>query len=358
MKGLRELAAAIRALEGPAVLSTLVRARGSSYRKPGARMVHAPGGARTGNISAGCLETDVLERVDRVLAARAPALATYDMGSDLDLVWGTGMGCAGRADVLMEPLEPGRPPWWMTWCLDLMETRRRGAIATVYAAEAGAFAGPGDRFILAEGEGQAPPALLAALLRAQDGGESEDFAEDGVRALVEPVLPPTALWVVGAGDHARPLFRIARELGWFLGLADHRPALATRERFPQADRIVVGHAPESLESIPWDARTGVLVVSHVYEADKAALDFLLRAPVGYLGLQGNRRRSARILQELEAERGPLPEAGLAALHYPAGLDLGSESPEAIALSMVAEAQAVLCGRRGGHLRDRREPIHG
>ncbi|BDU78783.1 XdhC family protein [Mesoterricola sediminis] len=358
MKGLRELAAAIRSLEGPAALSTLVRARGSSYRKPGARMVHAPGGVRAGGISAGCLETDVLERVERVLAAGVPALATYDMGSDLDLVWGTGMGCQGRADVLMEPLEPGRLPWWMTWCLDLMETRGRGALATVWAAEAGAFAGPGDRFILTEDETQAPAALAEALRAVEASGEPADFEAEGVRALLEPVLPPTALWIVGAGDHARPLFRIARNLGWYLGLADHRPALATAARFPEADRILVGRAGDVLARVPFDARTGALVVSHVFEEDKAALDALLRAPLGYLGLQGNRRRSERLLQELEAERGPLPASGLAALHFPAGLDLGAESPEAIALSMIAEAQAVLSGRKGGPLRDRKLPIHG
>jgi xanthine/CO dehydrogenase XdhC/CoxF family maturation factor len=99
------------------------------------------------------------------------------------------------------------------------------------------------------------------------------------------------------------------------------------------------------------------VVSHVFEADKAALGVLLESPLGYLGLQGNRKRSERILRELAEENGPLSDHGRAILHYPAGLDIGAESPEIIALSMVSEVQATLAGRLGSPLRDRPGAIH-
>jgi xanthine dehydrogenase accessory factor len=362
MKGLVEIIATLRSLGEPAAVATLVRAKGSSYRKPGARMIFRPGGPQTGSISAGCMETDVKERVAEVLAEGRPALIAFDMGSDLDLIWGTGMGCMGKAEVLLERVGPGEAPPWMALCEGMLHQRRTGVMATVFAARGGAPANVGDRFIREGGLDllPVPPSLAGPLSEAMDGGGRActlRLAAWELDLLVEPLLPPLALWVFGAGENARPLLRIAKELGWYLGLADHRSALATPERFPEADRIVVGHPPEVLQNLPFDARTAALVVSHVFEADKAALAALLKAPVGYLGLQGNRKRSERILREIALEEGPPTAAAQAALHYPAGLDLGAEAPEGIALSMLSEIQAVLSGRTGSSLRDVPGPIH-
>ena len=368
MKGLVEIAAAVGSLEGPAVLSTLVSVKGSSYRKPGARMLVGPEGVQTGVLSAGCLETDLQARVASVLASGAPQLAVFDLGSDLDLVWGTGMGCQGRAEVLLEPLAPGITPPWLSLCTNLLEGRRAGVMATVLGTRGPAPAQLADRFVLDPGGvGLLPPAgpfreALSALLEdALLGGTPQNtrLAQDGweLDLLLEPILPPFALWLFGAGEHARPLARLAKDLGWFLGVVDHRSALATAERFPEADRIVVGHPPACLEGLPFDARSAALVVSHVYDKDRQALETLLRQPLGYLGLQGNRTRSARLLREIEAAGTPLTQAQRRILHAPAGLDLGAESPEAIALSMVAEVQAALSGHPGGSLRDRAGRIH-
>ena len=368
MKGLPEIAAAVGSLEGPAVLSTLVSVKGSSYRKPGARMLVGPEGVQTGVLSAGCLETDLQARVASVLASGAPQLAVFDLGSDLDLVWGTGMGCQGRAEVLLEPLAPGITPPWLSLCTNLLEERRAGVMATVLGTRGPAPTQLADRFVLDPGGvGLLPPAgpfreALSALLEdALLGGTPQNtrLAQDGweLDLLLEPILPPFALWLFGAGEHARPLARLAMDLGWFLGVVDHRSALATAERFPEADRIVVGHPPACLEGLPFDARSAALVVSHVYDKDRQALETLLRQPLGYLGLQGNRTRSARLLREIEAAGTPLTQAQRRILHAPAGLDLGAESPEAIALSMVAEVHAALSGHPGGSLRDRAGRIH-
>jgi len=368
MKGLLEIIAALEGLREPAALATLVRAKGSSYRMPGARMIFSPGGLQTGLISAGCLETDVKARVDSVLVSREPQVAAFDMGSDLDLVWGTGMGCQGKADVLLECVVPGAPAPWMSLCAAMLKARRSGAMATVFGRRGEAGAALGQRFVLEQGGPGLMPApgpfgdtLRAALDRALAKGVATALtcpAEAGeVDLLIEPILPPYALWIVGAGEHALPLARLAEGLGWYLGIVDHRPALATQARFPQADRIVVGHAPESLAGLPLDRRSAALVVSHVYEQDREALRALLSQPLGYLGLQGNRKRSARLLRELAEEGLELSAAQHAMLHVPAGLDLGAESPEAIALSMLAEVQAALTGHPGGSLRDRTGSIH-
>jgi xanthine/CO dehydrogenase XdhC/CoxF family maturation factor len=369
MKGFQEIAAAVEALAEPSALATLVRVKGSSYRQPGARMLFGPSGVRTGLISAGCLETDILARIQMVLASREPQLAAYDLGSDLDLIWGTGMGCQGRADVLLERVAPGPSPAWMRLCRIMLEQRRTGALATVYAirGEPGGAAA-GDHFLYDEAGGGLPPdpgpfadAIDAALRRALATGAIETptlrAGAGELDLLVEPIRPPFALWIFGAGEHSMPLARLASALGWFVGIIDHRPALATPDRFPEAGRIVLGHPPESLQGLPLDRRSAALVVSHIYDKDRQALECLLQTPIAYLGLQGNRARSQRLLKELAEAGLALPERQRQILHYPAGLDIGAETPEVIALSMLAEVQAALAGHAGGSLRDRGGSIH-
>ena len=259
MKGFQEIAAAVEALAEPSALATLVRVKGSSYRQPGARMLFGAQGIRTGVISAGCLETDILARVQSVLAGREPQVAAYDLGSDLDLVWGTGMGCQGKADVLLERVDPGGAPEWMRRCRAMLDQRRRGGLGTVYAVrgDTGGI-GPGDHFLHDEASPGLPPAgpfaeaIGAALRRALAAGVTAAptlrAGEGELDLLVEPVLPPFALWIFGAGEHSRPLARLASALGWFVGIIDHRPALATPERFPEADRIILGHPQKSYKS--------------------------------------------------------------------------------------------------------------
>jgi xanthine/CO dehydrogenase XdhC/CoxF family maturation factor len=368
MKGLQEVLAALGSLKEPAVLATLVRVKGSSYRKPGARMVLDAGGSQTGVLSAGCLETDLKARVADVLAGGQSQVAAFDLGSDLDLIWGTGMGCQGQADVLLEAVRPGQPAPWMPLAARLLDGRRSAVLATVFGARGGAEHPIGDRFLLdPQGQSLLPPAgpfavelartMEAALLRGAPASLTLPSGTGELDLLIEPLLPPFALWLFGAGEHARPLARLAKELGWYLGLVDHRPALATAERFPEADRIVLGQLPDGLEGITFDSRSAALVVSHIYERDRQALAALFPRPLGYLGLQGNRNRCAKLLKELEVEGLVLSEAQRQILHAPAGLDLGAESPEAIALSMLAEVLAVLSGHKGGSLRERAGPIH-
>ena len=369
MQGLLEILASLASIKEPVALATLVRVKGSSYRKPGARMVFRTGGDQTGVISAGCLETDVKARVESVLRNGEPHLAAFDLGSDLDLIWGTGMGCQGKADVLLEAVPPGAAAPWMTLCAQLLERRQTGVLATVFGArgEVGSVK-VGDRFILdGQGQGLLPPpgafaeilviALGQALAQGATSSPALPCGTGEVDVLIEPILPPYALWLFGAGEHARPLARLAKELGWFLGIVDHRPALATSDRFPEADRIVLGHPPASLHGLPFDGRSAALEVSHVYEKDRQAVAALLQQPLGYLGLQGNRTRCTRILKEIQESGVALTEAQRQIMHFPAGLDLGAESPVAIALSMLAEVQAALSGQAGGSLRDRQGAIH-
>jgi xanthine/CO dehydrogenase XdhC/CoxF family maturation factor len=255
----------------------------------------------------------------------------------------------------------------MRLCTNLLEVRKTGVLATAFEAKGQVIPPMGERYLYQEeGEGILPKdadlrAWLVqecrkALARGTAAPVTLRTPEGEWSLLLEPLLPPYALWICGAGEHGRPISRLAKALGWFVGIVDHRPALATKERFPDVDRIVVGHPTETLKNLPLDGRSAALVISHVYEKDKEALEMLREAPLAYLGVQGNRKRCARLLAEATEVKGPLNEAQLTRLYAPAGLDLGAEGPEAIALSMLAEVQAVLTGYPGGHLRDRQGAI--
>lgn len=346
-------------LSRPAILATLVGVQGSSYRRPGARLLLDEGGPRLGAVSGGCLEADLQERVATILASGHPRLLTYDLGSELDLLWGTGMGCEGVAEVLLEPLAHGQP--WVRFCLDRLSHRQSCALATVLEHPGHPL---GTRFVLGEdGTGLLPDErelrvdLRMAARKVLATGRPETLRAEDQRILVEPLLPPFALWIYGAGEGARPLARMAKEAGWETAVLDHRPALANAQRFPEADHLRPGPPSRTLADLRLDRRSAAVVMSHILVRDKEAVSAFLRSGASYVGLLGHRARGARILRELQDEGLVLTEAMARSLHTPAGLDLGGDTPQAIALSILAEAQAVLGGRTARSLKEGVGAIH-
>ncbi|HEY9282873.1 MAG TPA: XdhC family protein [Pyrinomonadaceae bacterium] len=360
-------------------LATLVSVEGSSYRRPGARMLVREGGATTGMISAGCLEADVVEHARRVIRAGKAVLVEYDTASTGDeLAWGLGLGCNGVVRVLVEPLAPGSP---------YVEALRRSCaadaapltVATVYqhtppeSAPGAARIEAGARiFIDEEGEvgrerlsddaAAAIESEVRALSRGEVASGAHVFDVDGagVKVFVETLLPPVSLVVFGAGHDALPVVELARGLGWQTEVVDPQARPASRSRFAVADRVTLARPEEVAARVGITPRTLALLMSHNYAHDLALLRFLLASPARYVGVMGPRKRTERMLSELAATEEPLrlEEAGLARLHSPAGLDIGANAPAEIALSIVAEMRAVLDGRRGGMLRERRGSIHG
>lgn len=332
MKELQEVLEGIRrglAAGEPLVLATVVRVEGSAYRHPGARLLLGPTGPRTGCVSGGCLEGDIQIQSERALADGRPRLLRYDLRGDLDLLWGTGSGCEGVAEVLLEPILPARPPVWLAPLAEALEARRTLRLATWWGPE-----DLGTRRILAEDEPEPTGAVL-----------------------VERIRPPAALWILGAGQDAEPLAAQAVALGWRVTVADHRPALLRPERFPGA-RLLSGRPGDLLPGAPIDGRTAFVLVSHLWDRDREALRLLLGSPAGYIGLLGHRRRGAELLASLAADGFEPPAGALERLYTPLGLDLGGQEPGEIALAALAEIQAVLSGRAAGHLRDRKAPLHG
>jgi len=168
---------------------------------------------------------------------------------------------------------------------------------------------------------------------------------------VEWIGPPVPLVVFGAGHDAIPVVKISKQLGWNVTVADGRPSYAVTERFPDADRVVVMKAPDFLAGIEITPESIVVLMTHNFPQDAKLLRQILRGRPRYLGLLGPKKRT----DSLFAELGLRPET--VNVHAPVGLDIGADTPEGIALSIVAEIQAELAGRPGMKLRHRRDAIH-
>jgi len=354
----------------PAVLATVVRVTGSAYRRPGARMIFPVGAAPAGVISGGCLEGDLAERTGAVLESGQPRVQVYDMRSPDDIVWGLGLGCNGEIRVLLEKLSPEAEPELLRFLADCRERRRPGVVATVFDAGGESVPVVGTRLLLGEDGGRSgtlpDDALGARVLEdargcLRDGRSAVRRYEIGtgaVEVFLEYLAPTVSLLVFGAGSDARPLVGLAKEIGWEVSVLDNRAGHATPERFPEADEVrVVEFDKLDSAGLRFDERTPVVVMTHHFLHDLDLLAFLLPRPLCYLGLLGPRKRAEKLLHELGA-RGvrPAPDRFLG-LHGPVGLDIGAETPEEIALSIVAEIRAVLSERRGGFLKHRSEPLH-
>jgi xanthine dehydrogenase accessory factor len=355
VRELRDIVAAYDELcewGGAGVLASVVRTRGSSYRRPGARMLVGPGGARVGLVGGGCLEGDLVARAMRVRSAGVPELVRYDAGGVDDVLWGLGLGCAGVVEVLLERVDrasPGPLRWLRAW----MDAGEPGAIATGLEGSRLGWRGARHRDGRVEcTRGRVPRAVAVALGAAHRSERSRALGD----ILVEFVPAPIRLAVFGAGADAEPLVKAAVGLGWQVVVSDHRPAHVKPERFLGA-RVVLADPERAPRVAAADARTHAVVMTHNFLADASLLRGLLTSQVAYVGVLGPRQRTEDLLAHLRSESFEPSAASLDTIFAPAGLDVGAEAPEEIALSVVSEIQAVSRSRAGGFLRARRGPIH-
>ena len=283
-----------------AVLATVVATRGSVYRRPGARMLLTREGWVAGSVSGGCIESDLVSTAfDRT--EDGPVVVTYDASAPDDVLLGFGLGCNGAVDVLMQRLpEDGGP----LRVVERVLRERRPAFLSLFG----------------------------------DGSWSTEAAP-GPSLLTQPILPPPALVVFGAGHDAVPLARLATHLGWHVTVADGRAAYAKADRFPDA-RVLVSPSRQAIEIEP---EAAVVLMTHSFANDAAILRWLPKS-LPYVGVLGPLHRTQRLFREVGIE----PEA----LYAPVGLDLGAEGPDEIALAIVAEILAVRKGRPGGPLKGR------
>jgi xanthine/CO dehydrogenase XdhC/CoxF family maturation factor len=358
-----------RALEAAGadyVLATVVAVQGSSYRRPGAVMLLAPDGRRAGTVSGGCLEAQVASRA-WWLTANGPCVHRYSTNEE-DGERPFGSGCGGVVSLLLERRPTADP--LLKALEQAFERRSPLAVATILEGEhiaRRAFAGLGfdpTEPYLAEDTLLNELAERALASRRSIAESLIGGMEAGVWADFRPARP--GLWIFGAGDDAQPLLRIAKELGWFVAVADGRSQLATRERFPLADEVRVLRLGDLTEIRPdnllsgWPSALGSLhsqdaaaVMTHSFEQDARILAALmaLEAPPAYIGVLGPQRRTRELVAEATRANDAQVESRLSQLHAPMGLDLGSESPETIAFSVLAEIQKSLAASTGLPLRE-------
>ena len=367
MSEIGDVLAAIEALSakgGRMALATIVAVRGSTYRRPGARLLVPEEGSPVGNISGGCLEGDVADMARVVIDEGQARLAGWDLTADDDAVWGLGLGCNGAIEVFIEPAEKAAEVAGALR-VALEEERPISVVTVVESSHAGVE--PGARLVVRP-DGTSDGSLGDATVDATAVSAAEELLQaersevralaDGVRAFVEVLDPPIRLVVCGAGHDAIPLVQAASVLGWNVTVVDDRPAFLTLGRFPEATGFAVVDEPEdAAKAAGVDERTFTVVMTHNFLKDKEYIRSLLGSPAAYIGMLGPGARTERLLMELRDEGVEAAGANRERIHGPAGLDLGGEGPEEIAQAIVAEIVAVKRRRAGGFLRERPGPIH-
>jgi len=348
----------LESAEADYVLATVVEVDGPSYRKPGARMLIAADGRRAGTVSGGCLEAEVARRAFW-LTESGPVVERYSTAEDDgDMPYGS--GCGGVVFLLLERSATAAP------LLRVLETafhaREPLAIATVLEgpeiakrAFAGSTIGDGANSAKYADDLASPLRSLAAqaIDRMQSIDRGVKIGTSKRRVWVDYRAARPGIWIFGAGDDAKPLLRLSRALGWLATVADGRSHLVTRERFGAADRLLIlpistlpGRGSSLLDDVK--ATDAVVLLTHSFEQDSRILACLLErtAMPAYLGVLGPQRRTREVLAQAARLLGLPPladhvEKWLVQMHAPSGLDLGAETPAAIALSIVAEIQQTL-----------------
>ena len=364
MKELQDIITAWKQLQPQqtAVLATLVKVEGSAYRCLGARMLITSNGQQVGTISGGCLESDLVERSQKVFKTGIPSLVKYDTTSEDDLIWGLGLGCQGVAYILIELLTNADTLSLIDKCISI---RKAGAVATVFKVEDTDLK-KGDRLLLdpdgsiisqvsnSELKDVVVRDLQSVLQIKKSKSHSYQLSKGTVEIFLEIIQPPISLVIFGAGFDVLPVVRFAKELGWYVTVIDPLARPHTKERFGECDRLILGSSDEVTSQIEFDLETVAVVMSHNYLYDLEFLQTLSTIPLKYLGILGPKKRTNKLLQDLKYE-GNIIESEQ--LYSPVGLDIGADTPEAIAISIIAEIQAVTQNRQGGFLKNRLAPIH-
>lgn len=349
---IRQLRASFRtwSAEGkPLVLASVYHTAGSTYSKPGARMLITGDGRFQGMLSGGCLEGDLAERARVVTETGTPQTVSYDLGKNDEELWGLGVGCDGLMRIFLQPLiatENYQPFAAMDTILDGEET----GLAVTVVASADDRLKTGATLLLLAGNVQAfgvPDTYREtfsrharqALIEQRSRTHSLQVNGMDIEVLFALLKPPPRVLLLGAGLDARPVLHFATELGWKVTVQDHRPAYLSSGSFVTAERVLCKPAQQLAQELDVDRFDAVVVMSHHLATDRIYLEQLAKTNVLYIGLLGPPDRRRRLLADLGASGKSLEGR----LHGPAGLDIGGDGPASIALSIVAEIHDVLIG---------------
>jgi len=308
-------------------LATVVRTWGSGPRGPGAKMALTNDARIAGSVSGGCVEAAVVEEGRDVLETGTPKLLRFGIADET--AWSVGLTCGGSIEIFVEKLDDS----FFRASLEALETRRALARATVIRG-----ADVGRTVLVRDGE-SAEGEIGAAAERALERGQSEVItAADGSEVFIDVELPPPSLVMVGGVHIAIALTAMAKTLGYRTNVIDPRGVFGNEERFPHADLLIPEWSDEGLEALGLDRSSAVATLTHDPKIDDPALMVALRSPAFFIGALGSKKTQEKRKKRL-LDRG-LTEAELSRLFAPVGLDIGSRSPEEIALSVLAQIVAV------------------
>ncbi len=350
-------------------LATVTEVEGSSYRRPGARMLVTDDGQLTGSISGGCLEGDALRRARRVMLTGKSEIIVYD-STDIeeDLQHGAQLGCEGTIHILLEPVDYQDTNNTIELLRKTSRQDHPVVLITILSAKNSIGNLSGKRFLVDQnqqeinltGDASADGLILNNALQALSSGQSitqnYHIGEENARLFLEVIFPAPQLTIYGAGNDAQPLMRMAVGLGWRVHIVDGRAPQATVQRFPEAESVAVVKLAE-LENRKFFSGYAVLM-SHNYHYDFAVLQQLIAyQPVSYIGVLGPKKKTDRLLDDLQ-KTGFVPNnEGHERLYGPVGLNIGAETAEEIAVAIMAELLAVKHQCKAGFLRELDGPIH-
>ena len=352
-------------------LATVVHVEGSSYRRPGARMLVTEDGQLTGAISGGCLEGDALRKALLAISQQSNKLVTYDtMDDDDDAKFGVQLGCNGIVHILFEPIDPDKENHPIELLIKATKERINSVLVTLFSMSNRANQ-PGTGILLINDESEIISAdkfskyIETVVIDTETAFQCQEsvfttyfFENQKLTAFIEFLKPPVSLVIVGAGNDAIPLVGMASLLGWTITVADGRANQATVERFPLADKILVAKSQDVVSQIVCDAQTVFVLMTHNYNYDLGVLkEFVFTEHPVYIGSLGPKKKLEKMFQELSEEGILLTEEQKSRVYGPVGLDIGAETSEEIALSVLAEIKAVLNKKPGISLRQKNDVIH-
>lgn len=324
------------------VLATLVHVEGSSYRRPGARMLVLDSGLMIGAISGGCLEGDALKKALLTFTDRQNRLVTYDTSDEDDATVGIQLGCEGIIQVLFEYINYNVTDNPVELIRQAIANRQRAVVVTLYDLKNKKGPQIGTSYIYQENAFSQLPEY------------KKEWLSD---ALVQNIEPAISLVIIGAGNDAIPLMQMASIIGWDVKVVDGRQTHAKQDRFINACQVLISKPEKVLEQVTIDHRTCFVLMTHNYQYDLQMIKALLPIDLPYIGLLGPKKKYNRIIEDLQKEGIHPSEKELAKIYGPTGLAIGAETSEEIASSIIAEIQAVLNHQSGSMLKWKQIQIH-
>ncbi len=346
-------------------LATVVKVRGSSYRSPGARMLITDDGKWVGSISGGCLEGDALRKARLVMTSGKAMVVTYDTREESNQNLGISLGCNGVIDVLIEPISASDSTNQITLFEDLVARNKPIVMATgcadddfigkkIIIQEEGSVTSDIGDIVLSK---NIEHDLVAIFESPQSKTHRYTITNTTTEFFLELIQPSISLIIFGGGFDARPVSQLGHTLGWDITVTDECVAHIAPVFFPEAQNLSLCHRDTFDQDIHVTPFTACVLMSHNYAYDRDVLKKLIHSETPYIGILGPRKRFDKMVEEFEQDGIFLNSETVTKIHSPIGLDIGAETPDEIALSIVSEIQSKFSKRSGGFLKYRQGPIH-